>query len=173
MIELITLIAFPLLRMLHGAGKIPRGVMCFFMSWAYGIACFDGSLKSIAHLPAMYFALLWAYSYGWSLESAIHGRNPITDWDEKFSPSGDFVRWSAWHIRNQYILGTLGWMPRILMTFWAACAVAGNVWAVIPLALLWGWFYYLGGVIGRLVKRDIGTRIAEGLTALMLAGALS
>lgn len=180
MIELIPLVAFPLLRMLDGADKISRTWMCLGMA----IASTGGwqSLNEIIHIAVMFPALLWVFSYGWSL-SAIHGDEPMTDWDMKFAPSGDFLsvvydntRWleRMMDIKSyRRILGALGWMPRIFMTFWLPCAVAGNVWAVIPLALLWGWCYYLGGVIGRLVKRDIGTRIGEGLSALMLAWALA
>lgn len=165
---LIPLIAFPALRMLDGCNKIPRWAMCMGMALAYGIA--SQRLEALALFPA----LLWAYSYGWSLASAVHGENPITDWDKKFRPSGDFAMaiLKTCYITNPYALGALGWLPRIFMTFWLPCAVSGNVWAVIPLALLWGWCYWLGGAIGRLVKRDIGTRIAEALTGVLLAAAL-
>ncbi len=162
MIELIPLVAFPLLRMLHGAGKISKYTQSGGMAIAVVVA--TGNVYMLALFPA----LLWAYSYGWSL-SAINGQSAFMDWDKKFAPSGDMVSHFEGRIRNQYILGAIGWMPRIFMTFWAACTVAGNVWAVIPLALIWGWCYYLGGLIGRVVKRDIGTRIAEGLTSALLA----
>ena len=155
--------AFPVLRMLDGCDKIPRWAMCLGMAIAYDLTTPSGDYSALALFPA----LLWAYSYGWSF-SAVHGQDPLGDWCRKFRPSGDIVWSASKHIRNPYVLGAIAWNLRILMTFWLPCAIAGNVWAVIPLALLWGWCYWIGGVIGRLVKRDIGVRIGEGLTGLML-----
>lgn len=172
---LIILVAFPILRCLDGCDKIPRWVMCFGMAIAVTIS--NGNW----HILALFPALLWAYSFGWSL-SAINGIQPRVDWDLKFAPSGDFIdaffKKTLWIERiigkepYQKVLGAVGWPPRIFMTFWLPCAVAGNVWAVMPLALLWGWCYWIGGAIGRLINRDIGARIGEGLTAIMLAVAL-
>lgn len=161
--------AFPVLRMLDGCDKIPRWAMCLGMAIAYDLTTPSGDHSALAMFPA----LLWAYSYGWSF-SAIHRENSIIDWSNKFRPSGSFISSAARFSCLQYyrVLGALGWMPRIFMTFWLPCAIAGNVWAVIPLALLWGWCYYVGGVMERLFKLTCGVRIAEGLTGLMLAVAL-
>ncbi len=195
MIELIPLITFPLLRMLDGADKIPRWAMCAGMAGIYSFPQAVAIIESHQYefwesfarigiiLYSMWLALLWAFSYGWSL-SAVNGQFSVEDWLKKFNPSGDLLVTihKQFHklpydyegcTYNRHIYGALGWTPRIAMTFWLPCAIAGNVWGVIPLALLWGWCYYLGGMVQRRVNRDIGTRIAEGLTGIMLAVALT
>ncbi len=170
--HLILIPLFGLLRALDGADKISRLAMCAGMAALFAASQFNGTLQSIAHASAMFLALLWAFSYGWSLESAIHGKNAVTDWDAKFSPSGDFVAKASKYVKNHFILGALGWIPRILMTFWLPLLIAGNPWLAFPLALTWGFCYCLGGVIQRRVNRDIGTRIAEFLTCCLLGDCL-
>lgn len=152
-------LAFAVLRMLDGCDKIPRWAMCLGMAIAYDLTTPSGDYSALAMFPA----ILWAYSYGWSF-SAIHGVYPLQDWEKKFSPSVGIIYIAAKYINNRQILGAIGWMPRIFMTFWLPCAVAGNVWAAIPLALIWGWCYYVSGRI----SETHGVRIAEGITGFML-----
>lgn len=160
-----SLLAFSILRILNGKGKISDIQMCGGMAMTFALS--TGRWESLAMFPA----LLWAYSYGWSF-SAIHGHEPWLDWSTKFRQSGDLINVVSRKITNSRVLGALGWLPRIFMTFWLPCAVAGNVWGVVPLALLWGWCYWMGGVIGRLAKRDIGPVVGDALTGLMLGAVL-
>lgn len=165
MIYLIPL--FGLLRAANGSGKLSDRMMCCGMAAAFAMAQGGGILTNFVITPALYVSLRYAFSYGWSF-SAIHGKSTIIDWDMKFSPSGSLLYALSHRIKNEKILGCIGWIPRIFMTFWLPCAIAGNVWAVIPLSLVWGWCYFLGGKI----NQSNGVRIGEFFTGCLLGWSL-
>jgi hypothetical protein len=164
---------FALLRMLDGCDKIPRFAMCMGMAGTLiFMNVFNGNNAEIGCLKAaaMLLALLWAFSYGWSHTSINTMLDAYGDWVVKFQPSGTLVLGIARKLRlPNTVLGAIGWTPRIIMTFWLPCALCGNIWAVFPLAAVWGWLYWIGGKI----NLDHGVRIGEGLTALALFAALT